>query len=384
MERLKVIKTEEEYEHIMAEIDELLDIDPDAGTPEGDRLDLLILLAEDYESKHVDTTPPTPLEAIKFRMEQQGLAHRDLIPYFGSRSKVSEVLSGKRPLTLPMIRALHSGLGIPLAVLVAEQPVSGRIDWGRFPVKEMIKRGWIAAREDLKQLLSPLSTQAILYRKSSNFRTARQMDEYALTAWSARVINLALENPPAGDYISGSVDLLFMRELAHLSQHSEGPLRARDYLSQHGISLIIEKHLPRTYLDGAVMMTQDGKPVIALTLRYDRLDNFWFTLMHELAHLSLHFDGEGIQFFYDDLDVTHNNDYEREADALANEALIPGDTWDTFDLNITPFADEVEDLAESLNIHPAILAGRIQFKLGNYRILSNLVGHKGVRKLLGV
>ncbi len=382
METLKVIKTEEEYEQVMAEIDKLLDLDPDAGTPKADRLDLLVLLAEAYEADIVDNTPPTPLEAIEFRMEQQELTPRDLIPYIGSRSKVSEILSGKRALTLPMIRALHIGLGIPLDVLVAENPVNAfeRIDWARFPVKEMIKRGWMVAKGNLKNFLTPLSTQAVLYRKSSSLRSVRQMDEYALMAWSVRVMNVASNTPLAGAYIFGSVDFTFMQALVQLSRYDDGPLRAQAYLSQYGIPLVIEKHLPRTYLDGAAMKALDGTPIVALTLRYDRLDNFWFTLMHELAHVSLHLCEGKVEFFYDDLDVPLDNKYEQEADSLANRVLIPEGALD-FNPNAPIFTEDVEDLAESLGIHPAIVAGRIRFERKDYRILNNLVGHREVRKL---
>jgi len=109
----KVIKNETEYGETLSSLEGLLDLDPAPGTAENEKLELLTLLVEDYESRQYKFIPPTPVEAIKFRMEQQKLNPRDLIPYIGSRSKVSEVLSGKRSLTLSMIRALSAGLGIP-------------------------------------------------------------------------------------------------------------------------------------------------------------------------------------------------------------------------------------------------------------------------------
>ncbi len=123
----KVIKTEEQYEEALARVETLLDIDPETGTDESDELELLTLLIVDYEKIHFPIDLPDPIEAIKFRMEQQGLTNKDLIPYLGSRSRVSEVLSRKRPLTLNMIRALHRGLGIPAEVLLNEP------DAGEFP-----------------------------------------------------------------------------------------------------------------------------------------------------------------------------------------------------------------------------------------------------------
>src|SRR2546428_2439537 len=97
----------------------------------------------------------------------------------------------------------------------------------------------------------------------------------------------ALRNKPSGEYKAGSVDDAFMRHVAQLSWSSQGPTLAREFLTQHGISLIIERHLTGTYLDGAALLLAPDHPVIGMTLRYDRLNNFWFCLMHELAHIRL-------------------------------------------------------------------------------------------------
>ena len=114
----KLIKTEEDYDSALARIDELMDADP--GTPESDELELLVTLVELYEKVAYPIDLPDPIEAIKFRMDQMGLKQKDLIPYIGSRSKVSEVLSRQRPLSITMIRKLHEGLGIPADVLLRE------------------------------------------------------------------------------------------------------------------------------------------------------------------------------------------------------------------------------------------------------------------------
>ena len=110
------IKTEADYDHALAEINELWGAEPD--TPEGDRLDILMTLVEAYETKHYPIDPPDPVDAILFRMEQKGLTRRDLVPILGSRSRVSEVLNRKRTLSLDMVRKLHKQLNIPLESLV--------------------------------------------------------------------------------------------------------------------------------------------------------------------------------------------------------------------------------------------------------------------------
>lgn len=113
---IKPIKAEADYEAALAEIAQLMDAEAD--TPEGDRLDLLTTLAEAWEAKHFPIDKPDPIEMIKHRMEAQGLTRRDLESMIGSRSRVSEVLSRRRPLSLNMIRRLNRDMNIPADILI--------------------------------------------------------------------------------------------------------------------------------------------------------------------------------------------------------------------------------------------------------------------------
>lgn len=113
---IKLIKTEEEYKEALKLAEELFDSEPD--TPDGDKLDLVVTLIEKYEKEHFPIDDPSPIEAIKFRMDQMGLSAKDLVPFIGNKSKVSEILSGKRTLSLNMIRRLAEGLDIPLEILI--------------------------------------------------------------------------------------------------------------------------------------------------------------------------------------------------------------------------------------------------------------------------
>lgn len=115
---IKPIKNERDYRRVMKEIDTLMNAKP--NTPAGDRLDVLATLAEAWEEKHHPIEAPDPVEAIEFVMDQRGLNRKDLEAFIGSRARVAEVLNHRRPLTLPMIRRLHSGLGIPAEVLIRE------------------------------------------------------------------------------------------------------------------------------------------------------------------------------------------------------------------------------------------------------------------------
>jgi HTH-type transcriptional regulator/antitoxin HigA len=113
---IKPIKSQRDYRRVLKEIEGLMGAG--RNTSEGDRLDVLVTLVEAWEAKHYPLDLPDAIEAIKYHMDQRGLAPRDLIPFIGSRNRVYEVLARKRPLTLPMIQRLHEGLGIPAESLI--------------------------------------------------------------------------------------------------------------------------------------------------------------------------------------------------------------------------------------------------------------------------
>jgi HTH-type transcriptional regulator/antitoxin HigA len=121
---IRPVHTEADYKATLKEISALMEPDPDPGTPEGDRLDILTTLVQAYEARHTPITAPDPVEAIKFRMDQGELSVKDLETIIGKSNRVYEVLNRKRPLTLAMIRRLHHSLGIPADVLIA-QTVAG-------------------------------------------------------------------------------------------------------------------------------------------------------------------------------------------------------------------------------------------------------------------
>lgn len=123
----KIIKTEAEYRASLAEVDRLATNDPASGTADGDRLELFAKLVEDYEKARFQFSRPGPIDAIRFRMEEQGLRQIDLAPFLGGRNRVSEVLAGKRPLTVASIRALSEALHIPADLLVREPQATYRV-----------------------------------------------------------------------------------------------------------------------------------------------------------------------------------------------------------------------------------------------------------------
>lgn len=391
---MKIIKTEEEYEAALEEVETLMVTDPKPGTETGDQLELLTLLIKNYEDKHYPLELPDPIEAVKFRMEQEGLTQRDLIPYIGNRSKVSEVLNGKIALSLKMIRSLNKGLGIPAEVLLQEPGaiLEKDIEWEKYPIKEIFNRNWfktnidswIAAKESSEELISEFiricnlpKDHAALFRKKPHIRGGAKTNLYALSAWQMRVWYLAnqIKLPKGVKY--KNIDSNFIHEVAELSRFKHGPKLAQEFLLDNGIIFIKLEHLPKTYLDGAVMKRVDGTPVVALSIRYDRLDNFWFTLCHELAHIALHLDkDESDRWYIDDLEISGDSK-ESDADNMAKGALIPDKNWKRKIGEISNL--EVTNYSKSIKRHPAIVAGRIRKERGDYRILSRLVGHKEVR-----
>jgi len=394
----RLIKNKKDYDAALARIEQLMDAKAD--TAEMDELELLTALVEMYEERHFAISPPDPVDAIKFRMEQLGLVQKDLVPYIGTKSKVSEILNGKRPLTLTMMRSLNKSLGIAAEVLLKEPGANfpdkiQDMQWSKFPLIEMAKLNWLPMSDDIKEkaeeLLRDFIEQAggletcpqACFRQGKKGRYNHKMDLFALTAWCLRVQSLAKKNPLKTKYIKGSIKLSTLQEVARLSYFDNGPLLAQEYLEKHGVHLIVVPHLPKTYLDGAAILLPNGTPIIALTLRYDRIDNFWFCLLHEIAHVSKHLSVSD-RLIVDDLTlgtkVETENIIENEANEMALNGLIPKRVWDREPVSAKASTKKVRALAEKLKIHPAIIAGRIRFEQSNYHLLSQHIGHKQIRK----
>jgi len=395
----KLIKTKKDYDDALARIEELMDAKQ--GTSKADELELLVTLVELYEESQYPIQRPDPVEAIKFRIDQLGMNRQDLIPFIGSRSKVSEILNKKKPLSLSMMRALNKGLGIPAEVLLQEPESSfpfdfPQLEWNRFPLKEMAKRGLIDNIKDIKtraeeymrriiqQAGGPKTVSAMLFRKSKSARQNVKTDKYALWAWRLQTIILARQIRLKQNCSKGSLTIEVFRDIAKLSYFENGPVLAKEYLNKLGIIFLAVPHLPKTYLDGASFLLEDGTPVIALTLRHDRIDNFWFCLLHELGHVALHLSKKN-DFIIDDMDLRGHkaeiaDKRELDADRLAEEALVPKDEINkTFQAGRISSA-KIDAVANKLKIHPAILAGKIRYESRNYRLLSKYVGQGKIRE----
>lgn len=393
----RIIRTENEYQTYLNEVERLMSRGDGLNAAENNRLDLLSILIESYENSKYPVEPPDPIDAILFRMEEKGLKRADLIPYFGTSSRVSEVLNRKRPLTVQMIRALSIGLGISAETLVGLSDVSvherKEIHWSKFPIKEMLARGWLdhtngqrdnSAETLVKNYISGAGLQlgAASFRRTLSGGAKSPTTIYSLYAWLARIIQRTRRKKnQLGKFDRNHLTAPLLRNLAQMSWSEQGPLLAIEYLQRWGISVVIEPQLKGTQLDGAALSDVDGTPIIGLTLRFDRLDNFWFTLLHEVVHIWKHVSDE-TEAFVDDLKVSSEDKREAEANRLAGEAFIPRLIWKRSDAFISPSKDTIEKLARDLRIHPAIIVGRLHKETGNFALFSSMVGHHHVRKML--
>lgn len=398
-QQVRVIKTQRDYDAAIARLSALMDEDIASGSSKEAELELLAVVIESYERGKVAPVSADPIDAILFRMDQMGLSNKDLLPYFGSLSKVSEVLARKRPLSLAMMRSVHRHLDIPADILLegsaegdvdlSEEP---HYDYRRFPWQEMLARGYFDGfTGDVRQAIEKgeelirrfmrgfgVGAPPLALLRSPLYQSgARVMDEYALLVWRVAVLKKARHQKLATRYRKGAITEEWLRDLVKLSRFEEGPRLAVEFLANIGIILVVEEHFKKTYLDGAAMLNGD-MPVIALTLRHDRVDNFWFALLHELIHVQKHLAPSHL-FIADNLDdKNRSSQEEREADEGATEALIPAAEWDRSDVKRVPSAKNASALADKLRIHPAIVAGRVRHETGNWRLLPH--SQEGIRK----
>jgi HTH-type transcriptional regulator/antitoxin HigA len=263
------------------------------------------------------------------------------------------------------------------------------IAWGQLPYKEMIKRKWFdlprggnpidRVKEYFLEAAGPQFATA-LHRKK--MRSGNVPNEFSLLAWQARVLERARVTIGTGRIRHFELNDSWLPGLVRLTKRPDGPACARDLLADKGIVLVVERQLPGSYLDGAAMLLGGDTPVVGLTLRYDRLDNFWFVLMHELGHIFLHlFDGMHFDFF-DEESANEKDSIEAEADKFALDALIPENIWDQCLSRFALSEEAVKIDAETIGIDASIIAGRIRKERGNYTILNTLVGQGQVRAQL--
>jgi len=258
-------------------------------------------------------------------------------------------------------------------------------------LKHARDHGWFdkdepASDEDgLSQLKRYMAEHVVKYGAPSLLRTGLNVvdhsDDWALLSWKAQVTRRAEVVIERSISSYRPTEVSWLLELVRLSAHDDGPERAADFLKAHGIILMVEPHITGMSVDGAAFLVGDV-PVVAMTLLRDALDNFWFTLLHEVAHIILHYRTGLATGFFDNFDTPAVDELEQEANLFAANLLIPEELWRRSPARIAKNAAPIEALARQLGIHAAIIFGRVRMERSDYAIFANKIGQGTVRRQL--
>jgi HTH-type transcriptional regulator / antitoxin HigA len=247
--------------------------------------------------------------------------------------------------------------------------------------KELVKRGWLTTANDVTALSAIFldltnSNQGTLFRKSA------KANENLLAVWQVRA-RIEAEYICLAEKLTTFTGLTKeqLRQLAILSVDPQIVRRLPSILAELGIILVYIYALPGMSADGAVFHLSTGHPVVAMSLRFPRLDYFWFTLLHELAHLVLHNDKLKTPVFFD-IEGEEKELIEKAANRLAKDSLVDRNSW----RNCTPKYDSsdqaVKTYASKQGVHPSIIAGLLAREFGNYARYSKIINEHDVRNII--
>jgi HTH-type transcriptional regulator/antitoxin HigA len=262
--------------------------------------------------------------------------------------------------------------------------------YSKAPVKEMVKRGWIEYSSNpevleqrileflsIENLEQPPKLLPVAARMSTPYGELTQ----AQAAWICRVRNLARAVPIYGNFNRAASQQL-VQGLRVLLTDPEEVRHVPRVLGDWGIRFLVVEHLAKTKIDGACLWLDEASPIIAVSLRYDRIDYFWFTLMHEIKHA---LNGDGWQNAFIPLDVElvgedvlpreEKPGVERDADAFAEGALIPPGELDDFIVRKSPLFSEIDirGFASLHRVHPGLVVGQLHHRTGGYSKFRHLL-----------
>jgi HTH-type transcriptional regulator/antitoxin HigA len=342
------------------------------------------------------TDARTPGQLIAELLKERGWSNRVLATVLSvSEPIVSKMVGDKRPVDAVMALSLEDVFGVPAERFVALQTqydlAKARLEYrpdpkrsirariyGRLPVAEMIKRGWVDA-EDARD---PEVVESALCRffkvnrieDASAFSfAAKKTDVYedatsAQLAWLHRVKTIASEML-IGPYSPQKVEAAISK-IATLRSHPEHMERVPRILAEAGIRFVIVEGLPGGKIDGVCFWLDDSTPVIGMSLRFDRIDNFLFVLRHELEHVRRR---DGIEKPMIDIDLGRQSDneleeQERTANEAAREFCVPKRDMDAFIARKAPYFSDRDliGFAKVLKVHPGLVAGQLQFRTGKF------------------
>lgn len=248
--------------------------------------------------------------------------------------------------------------------------------------KDLVARRWLKTVDDDSPLATvffdlPLSKQPTLFRKSA------KADESLLAIWQARAraqaeyLCLAEERPAFT-----ALTKAHLRKLALLSVDPSVVRQLPSILAEFGIILVYVCALPGMRADGAVFHLSTGHPVIAMSLRFPRLDYFWFTLLHELAHLVLHNDKLKEPVFFDVEASEESDRIERAANRIAKDSIVERESWRNCEPKYDPTDRAVHAYAAEQGVHPSLIAGLLRKESGNYKRYSSIVNEHDIREII--
>jgi HTH-type transcriptional regulator/antitoxin HigA len=359
---------------------------------------------EAYEAAK-ETQKPTALKALVNQEPglmlivariANGYSQKDLAWRLGVKEQQVQRWEAERygQISLKNYNRVAALLGVRLTADMPDQPAFRGLDKvidgvSKSEIKKILKHGrengWFAEDFTEAELRRYIAENRIDFGSPGLLRTGLNVvdhtEDVMLHAWRARVTARAREAFASVEDVHEPLELKWMPGLVRLSNETRGPLRAVEVLADRGIVLIVEPQVPGLKIDGAAFIV-DGRPVIGMTVRTDTVDNFWFTLMHELAHVTLHFSTGLAVGFYDQTDQEASVDeQEEEANRFASNLLIPEERWRRSTARIAKSAAVIERFANELGIHPAIVFGRIRKERGEWSLFANKIGRNTVRKL---
>lgn len=336
-----------------------------------------------------------PGRTLRTELEARGWSQKDLSDIIGlSEKAISGIINGRKQITPETAIKLSSAFNVSAQFWInleanyrlrlaqqknseADTIVQKSQLHSVAPVNELKKRGWIPPSDSLEDLADSLKSFLAIQSfgpiepqlAQINFRhsVTREPGRVAAYSWIQRVKQLAAEQKVDAKYSKQSLETA-IPELLLLSQKPEDIARVPDFLLDLGINFVIVPHLPQTYIDGAALLLDGRHPVVALTLRHDRIDAFWYSLVHELAHIILEHQGQNIDRIdgkddeYEQPESKAHDLIEKEADQQASEWLLGQSQFETFVRRTRPYFSvaKIRAFAHSQKRHSGIVVGRLQ------------------------
>lgn len=348
--------------------------------------------------QHLPAQPIHPGECLKLELKERGWTQHELAEVIGRPAKtISQIISGKLGITPETAIQLAQAFGTTAEYWLNQQTryqlgqiEQGRFDdikrraklYDRFPIKDMIKRNWISAGANIDELEQSVRNFfgadsanggcAFHFAAKQNAKAYRQEINPVNEAWLQRVKNLAQSQMTNGKFSRTSARQAIER-LSALLLSPEEIRHVPRILSEAGIRFVIVETLPNSRLDAACFWLDDNSPVIGMSLRYDRIDNFWFALRHEMEHV-IRGDGRDGAVLDEDITVSADNlpPQEQAANAAAADFCIPADKLESYLIRTGQYAfaeQKVIAFSGVNKIHPGLFVGQLQNRTGKYHML---------------